>query len=87
MRSKKSAPRVTAIASTRRPRISNLFALALLAPMGFASAQSTASFNLPAQGLAESLRAVAGQTNSNILFDRSLVTGVSARAVRPRRPS
>jgi outer membrane receptor protein involved in Fe transport len=44
-----------------------------------ASAQATRQFNLPAQPLADSLRAVAGQTNSNILFDRRIVSGFSAR--------
>jgi iron complex outermembrane recepter protein len=57
--------------------------VATLAFMSLAAfAQATASFNLPAQPLADSLRAVAEQTNSNILFDRSLVAGVSAKELK-----
>ena len=39
----------------------------------------TTQFDLPDQPLAESLRAVASQTDSNILFDRSVVGSVSVR--------
>lgn len=45
-------------------------------------AQATTRFNLPAQPLADSLRAVAGQTNSNILFDRNLVEGITAKPLQ-----
>jgi iron complex outermembrane receptor protein len=44
-----------------------------------ALAQVSARFNLPQQPLADSLRAVASQTNSNILFDKSTVEGLSAK--------
>jgi iron complex outermembrane receptor protein len=53
-----------------------LVALALFGSI--AAAQAVADFDLPAQPLAESLRAIAAKTNSNILFDRSLVAGLSA---------
>ncbi len=43
---------------------------------------SRTEFNLPAQPLAASLRAIAGQTSSNILFDQSLVDGLSARPLK-----
>jgi iron complex outermembrane recepter protein len=49
-----------------------------------AGAQALQSFDLPAQSLADSLRAVAARTNSNILFDKNLVSGVSARPLRGR---
>src|ERR1700723_2488851 len=46
-----------------------------------ADAQVTVKFNLPSQSLAESLRAVASQTQTNILFDRALVRGLMAQAL------
>jgi iron complex outermembrane receptor protein len=46
-----------------------------------ADAQVTVKFNLPSQTLAESLRAVASQTQTNILFDRVLVHGLMAQAL------
>jgi iron complex outermembrane receptor protein len=46
-----------------------------------ADAQVTVKFNLPSQSLAESLRAVASQTQTNILFDRVLVRGLMAQAL------
>ena len=39
-------------------------------------------FDLPAQPLAEALRAIGRQTNKNILFDPALVEGISAPALR-----
>lgn len=54
-------------------------ATALLSAQLARAEGSTTHFNLPAQSLAESLRAIAGQTSSNILFDRSLVDGLSAK--------
>jgi iron complex outermembrane receptor protein len=44
-----------------------------------ADGQATVKFNLPSQSLAESLRAVASQTQTNILFDRVLVRGLMAQ--------
>jgi outer membrane receptor protein involved in Fe transport len=44
-----------------------------------AVAQMTSHFNLPAQPLADSLRAVAGQTHSNILFDRRVIAPFAAK--------
>lgn len=46
-----------------------------------AHAQAT-SVDLPAQPLADALRALAAQTHSNILFDRNLVTGLSAKRLK-----
>jgi iron complex outermembrane receptor protein len=48
-------------------------------------AQSASMFDLPAQPLADSLRAVASQTNTNILFDRALVAGLSAKSLKAKR--
>jgi iron complex outermembrane recepter protein len=42
-------------------------------------AQATVRFNLPQQSLADSLRAVASQTNSNILFDKDTARGLLAK--------
>ncbi len=68
--------------STISSSIKALVAAACLAASQAGVAQITTSFDLPAQALADSLRAVAGQTNRNILFDRSLVAGLSARALK-----
>src|SRR5277367_2928802 len=46
-----------------------------------ADGQVIVKFNLPSQSLAESLRAVASQTQTNILFDRALVHGLMAQAL------
>ncbi len=72
-----------------RNAIRSLFATATILVAGVLSApaslaQSTASFNLPAQLLADSLRAVASQTNSNIIFEKRLVAGLSAEALKAR---
>src|ERR1700742_4366084 len=62
----------------------SLFAWAVLGWVFFSCAvhadgQATVKFNLPSQSLAESLRAVASQTQTNILFDRVLVRGLTAQ--------
>jgi iron complex outermembrane receptor protein len=54
--------------------------ISLLSP--FAMAAATPNFDLPAQPLADSLRAVASETNTNILFDPPLVASKSAPALR-----
>jgi len=46
-----------------------------------ADGQATVKFSMPSQPLAESLRAVASRTQTNILFDRALVRGLTARAL------
>jgi iron complex outermembrane receptor protein len=51
-----------------------------LAPI--AQAQSRSSFDLPAQSLATSLRVVASQTGTNVLFDPPLVEGRVAPALK-----
>src|SRR6202167_2575334 len=66
--------------------IRSLFARAVLGLMFlscavYADGQGTVKFNLPSQSLAESLRAVASQTQTNILFDRALVRGLIAQAL------
>jgi len=53
--------------------------LVLLASAAHADGQAAVKFNLPSQSLAESLRAVASQTQTNILFDRVLVRGLMAQ--------
>ena len=66
--------------------IRSLFARAVLGWLFLSCAvhadgQVTVKFNLPSQSLAESLRAVASQTQTNILFDRVLVRGLMAQAL------
>ncbi len=56
--------------------------LAWQSPM--AQAQAVADFNLPAQPLADSLRAVGSQTGTNILFDPPLVAGREAPALKAK---
>jgi iron complex outermembrane recepter protein len=56
-----------------------ILALTFLGGAATALAQATVRFNLPQQSLADSLRAVASQTNSNILFDKEIVRGLLAR--------
>jgi iron complex outermembrane receptor protein len=48
---------------------------------GVACAQEAVKFHLPSQSLAAALRAVAGQTHTNILFDKNEVTGVTVNAL------
>src|ERR1700722_19370702 len=67
--------------------IRSLFARAVLGLVFLSCAvhadgQATVKFNLPSQPLAESLRAVASQTQTNILFDRALVRGLTAQALK-----
>jgi iron complex outermembrane recepter protein len=59
-----------------------LVVLLVLGSLGQVRAQAPSLFDLPAQSLADSLRAVAGRTNSNILFDRTLVAGHEAKALK-----
>jgi iron complex outermembrane receptor protein len=58
-----------------------MFCLLVLATP-FAQAQALTQFDLPAQPLADSLRAVAKQTNTNVLFERKLVQGLTAPAYK-----
>src|SRR5262249_42265393 len=54
-------------------------AMAGLGAMTFeAHAQEAAYFNLPAQPLADSLKAIANQTSTNVLFDLNSVAGINA---------
>ncbi len=63
-----------------RMAVMAIIAAVCLAPR--AEAQTTARFNIPAQSLAESLRAVGSQTNINILFDPPMVVGRNAPALQ-----
>ena len=56
--------------------------LLVLGSLSQARAQAPALFDLPAQSLADSLRAIAARTHSNILFDRTLVVGREAKAIK-----
>ena len=60
-------------------RVLLLLAFVLLAPP--AQAQATYRFDLPEQLLADSLRAIAARTSTNILFDSKDVKGVKAAAL------
>ena len=55
-------------------------ALMLLASTAYG--QSLARFDLPAQPLADALKAVADQTSTNVLFDRKQIEGLNAPALR-----
>jgi iron complex outermembrane receptor protein len=68
----------------RRTRASRNAIVALAVAAAIAEAQVVTQFDLPSQPLADSLRALAGQTSSNILFDRSLVAGLSAPALQAK---
>lgn len=46
-----------------------------------AHAQITYQFNLPEQALADTLRAIAAKTGTNILFDAEEVRGIKAAAL------
>ena len=54
------------------------FAVAAIIAQAAAFAASTTAFNLPAQPLAQSLRAVGSATNTNILFDPPLIRDLQA---------
>ncbi len=71
----------TMYSNIRRVLARAILAAAFLSASAVTHAQATTKFDLPAQSLADSLRAVASQTHSNILFDRSLVAGLSAKAL------
>ncbi len=69
--------------STLRSTVSSTIAAVLLgAAAATALAQAAMRFDLPAQPLAESLKAVASQTSVNVLFDMRLVAGMQAPALR-----
>jgi iron complex outermembrane receptor protein len=71
------------IRCTVKSTIASAIALMVLvwaAPM--VQAQAKAAFDLPAQPLADSLRAVGSQTNINLLFDPPLVAGRKAPALK-----
>ena len=59
----------------------SLFFVVVLAS-ALAHAQATYRFDLPEQPLADSLRAIAAKTGTNILFDAKDVRGVNVAALR-----
>jgi len=61
--------------------LGSLFLVFVLATT-LAHAQATYQFDLPEQPLADSLRAIAAKTSTNILFDSKDVKGVKAAALR-----
>jgi iron complex outermembrane recepter protein len=66
-------------------RCRRIVALVCAAPIGVLSAAQAwamAHFDIPAQPLADSLRAIGSQTSTNILFDPPLVAGRQAPAVK-----
>lgn len=54
----------------------------LLLATPLAHSQNAASFDLPSQPLADSLRAVAAATHTNVVFDADLVAGARAPALK-----
>lgn len=69
------------IPSTLR-RAARALAATLLLATPLAHAQTPSTFNLPSQPLADSLRAVASATHTNVSFDEDLVAGVKAPALK-----
>src|SRR5262249_43695447 len=49
-----------------------------------ARAQALANFDIPAQPLIDSLKAIASQSNCNVFFEPKLVAGIQAPALRAR---
>jgi outer membrane receptor protein involved in Fe transport len=78
--------RTETLLNTNNRRVaSSRIALSVLAILGSAAqAQTVAEWDLPKQPLADSLREVAARTDSNILFDKGLVAGQSARPLKMR---
>lgn len=66
----------------RRGSVSTAVLLSLISVAPLAGAQAIAEFDLPAQPLSDSLRAIAKQTNTNVLFDGGLVNGRKAPALK-----
>src|SRR5437016_11195675 len=59
-----------------------LLLLILCSAAAAARAQAISAFNLPAQPLAESLKAIGSQTNTNVLVAPELVDGRQAPALK-----
>jgi outer membrane cobalamin receptor len=67
----------------RTSTVTSRIALSVLAILATAAeAQAVTEWDLPGQPLANSLRAIAARTDSNILFDKKLVVGQSARPLK-----
>ena len=72
---------------TTRNRVARVRAALLGVLLGAATgslAQAATDFTVPAEPLADALRAIASQTNTNILFDRSVVEPYAAPGIRAR---
>src|SRR5687767_2814372 len=68
---------------TFRPtNIMVILAAPLLLIIATVQAQSLSRFDLPAQPLADALKAVADQANISVLFDRRQIEGINAPALR-----
>jgi iron complex outermembrane recepter protein len=81
-RDRSAAEGIPSSASGATRGVLTLVVLIVLGSLSQAHAQVALQFDLPAQSLADSLRAVAARTHSNILFDRSLVAGVEAKPLK-----
>lgn len=66
------------------PRAAALTGSVLAILAAAVNAQAMTEWDLPGQPLATSLRAVAARTDSNIIFDKKLVVGYSARPLKTR---
>src|SRR5882724_8230164 len=70
--------------TVRDTLVGAVFASLLVCPVTLSLAQAATDFTVPSEPLADALRAIASQTNTNILFDRKLVAGRSAKALKAR---
>lgn len=72
--------------STTRRTIGIYRALAMVFILAHARtyAQDATMYDLPAQPLVDSLKAIANQSNTNVLFDRKLVEGLRAPPIKAR---
>jgi iron complex outermembrane recepter protein len=66
-------------ATLRSVAVPVVFLMLAIGSMPSARAQAAFAFDLPAQPLADSLRAVASETHINIVFDPAVVAGIEAR--------
>ncbi len=74
----------TVRASFRMSRIGTLAASVLVILASAADAQAVTEWDLPKQSLAKSLRDIAAQSESNIIFDRKLVEGQLAAPLKTK---
>lgn len=74
----------TVRASVRLSRVGTLAASMLAILASAADAQAVTEWDLPKQPLAKSLRDIAAQTESNIIFDKKLVNGQLAQPLKTK---